>query len=292
LNQKLDSELQIKLSDPVKSSLQKFHEAILSNIDNASMLTDEQKHARYLDLVNGSPDTVFKLLDNSFAKEFENTKNILAEKGIDVAQYPFVAQSLDKIIDSTKKLKVKYKFFEYKYIELNIFTILLIQHLYQTLDNFVVSILEFNKFRDANREKLLKDTLDVFMNIMTNAELQLSPDDFDNMNKLVVNIKDNIERKNKDFDDRMKSMVDVATENLTGLLNVMSESTQVDMLKKLNEKPNIKEKAGYVGGFIREGSRPRSTSGGKKKQSMQGGFVRDASHFPQAFYELKPETAS
>ena len=250
-----------ELSEPIKKSLMEFHNAILTGLDTATM-SDEGKDAKYVEIMSNKSnnmESIFKILGDHYGKDLEEKKNfIMRSQGI--ADSKEMQGNIETIMNSVKGLKVKYKFFEYKYIELNIFLILFIQQVYKSMDAFVNNIVAFNKQRDFTREQLIKDTLKIMLDVLTAADLQINPNDFDHITGMMDKLKIHMDKKNNELDTKMRDLVDVTSNNLSGFLDAMSDTTKKQMYEQLKEDPRI--------------------------ESMRGGFVRDGSMFPQAFYDL------
>lgn len=290
----------LELSDKVKNALMQFHGAILSGIDTSNM-DQEQKDRKFIELINdpkGDPkknmDNIFKLLGDYYGKDFEKARDeIVNSPGI--ADSKEMKDNISLIINNVKGLKVKYKFFEYKYIELNIFLILFIQHVYRTLDEFIKNVLAFNSQRDDTREKVLKDTLKVMINILTAADLQIEPQDFEYLTGMMDKIKSDMQDKEREMNNKLKDLVTITTDNLSGFLDAMTDATKVDMYQKLGATEAVRNpqpKPGqYTGGMLRgESILPRSFyeqgANGASASTQSGGFIRGHSVMPQAFYNL------
>jgi hypothetical protein len=171
-------------------------------------------------------------------------------------------EGVESIMGNVKSLKVKYKYFEYKYIELNIFLILFVQHVYATMHTFVNNIIEFNKQRDDAREKIIQDTMKLMAGILGEGEQGLNVVDTNTLRELTTKVQTVMKQKDEAMKQRLDEMVKVSTDNIQGFLAALTDATKGDMKEQLNKQ------------------------GGSKQKQQQGGFVRDHSRFPQAFYDL------
>ena len=261
-----------ELSEPIKKSLVEFHTAILSGIDTATM-TEEGKNAKYLEIMS-SPvgdkvkniESIFKILGDNYGKDLEEKKKIIMQSQ-GIVDSKEMQGNVETIMNSVKGLKVKYKFFEYKYIELNIFLILFVQQVYKSMDSFVNNVVAFNKQRDATREQLIRDTLKIMLGILTAADLQINPNDFEYLTGMMDKLKSHMDDKNKELETKMRDLVAITTDNLSGFLGALTEPTKIDLMKQLQQDPKLQQAAQAQG-------------------VLRGGFVRDGSMFPQAFYDL------
>jgi hypothetical protein len=278
-----------ELSDKVKNALLQFHGAILSGIDTSSM-DQEAKDRKFVELMNQNKDDsqkniegIFKLLNDYYGKDFEKTiEGIVNAPGI--AESKEMKDNVSLIANSIKSLKVKYKFFEYKYIELNIFLILFVQHVYKTLDDFVKNVLAFNTQRDETREKVVKDTLKIMINILTAADLQIEPKDFEYLTGMMDKLKTHMDKKEQEMNEKVKGLYEITTDNIAGFLDALSDATKVDMYNKLGQQDAIKKNQPYSGGMLRDHSVLSKTF--YEDKGMSGGFLRGQSVLPQAFYEI------
>lgn len=281
---------EFELSEKVKKSLVNFHSAILSGIDT-DMMGDKEKNAAFKNIMSApgknyqeNLENVFKILGNFYGSDLENKKNMLL-KAQGIVDNPALQDNLSIILNVTKALKVKYKFFEYKYIELNIFLILLVQHFFQTFDSFATNILAFNKMRDETRQKLVQDTLNMMVSILKAADLDIDTADIANIKESMEKLRVHMDKKNQEMETRMRDLVAISTDNLSGFVSALTDATRVDLLKQL-------QAPGSAPGLTRQQSLPASALsgipgvlGGGSRQ--KGGFPRDGTLFPQAFYDIE-----
>jgi hypothetical protein len=262
LNKNLKSgDKPIEISEPIKKALLEFHNAILTNIDK-TMLTDEDKNDKFKSIISSKDyDNIFKQLGDHYVKDLDMKKaEILKSKGI--VESKEMSESISVIINSVKNLKVKYKFFEYKYIELNIFLILIIQKAYVVIDEFVKNVLDFNSQRDVMREKVLKDTLNIMTSILDAADLQIQPNDFEYLTSMMDKVSADIKEKDETFKQKLTSFKDVANQEILDIVKGMSSTDQDKLLESLQ---SAKE---------------------QRNRQLQGGFLRGQSSLPQAFYDI------
>lgn len=260
------------ISDDIKKALLTFHNAVLSQIDLSQIdgnlsLTDldkqKQKDAKFVELMNKNKENpkenleeIFKLLGQSVTKELDEKKKIIMQSQ-GISESKEMQAGVESIMGNVKSLKVKYKYFEYKYIELNIFLILFVQHVYATMHTFVNNIIEFNKQRDDAREKIIQDTMKLMAGILGEGEQGLNVVDTNTLRELTTKVQNVMKQKDDAMKQRLDEMVKVSTDNIQGFLSALTDATKGTMQAQLNQQPQ-----------------------------QQGGFVRDHSRFPQAFYDL------
>lgn len=273
-----------ELSEQIKASLLQFHTAILSGIDT-SLMGETEKNQKFVGIMNNPNESkdanlanVFRLLGDHFGRDLEAKKNQLVQaQGI--SESPQMQQNVETIMNAVKALKVKYKFFEYKYIELNIFLILFVQHFYKTLDSFITNVLAFNSVRDTNRERIIQDTLTMMIGILNAADLQIDPKDFAHITESMEKLRAHMDKKNKDMEANMRDLVAITTDNLSGFVNALTDATKVDLMKQLQQSPRpLGTTSAPLTGI------PGMPMPGGSRQ--KGGFPRDGTLFPQAFYNI------
>lgn len=254
---------EFKISDPVRKSLAEFHAAVINGLENAALKTDSEKSAMYADIMKtGRIDDLFHALGRSYTKEFDEKKEkIMTTQGIvDNAE---MKNNINTIMNNVKTLKIKSKYFEYKYIELNIFLILFVQQTYMAMDSFVKNIMDFNAQRDLIRESMIKDTMKVMMSIMASADLQINPQDFNYITDMIAQLRKHMENKNVELQQKLQKTETVAHQQVIDVVNKFATASQTP--------PNqpVENFAYY-----------------NKPPGQQGGYIRDGSMFPQAFYDL------
>lgn len=256
---------EFKISDPVRRSLAEFHTAVLNGLENAALKTDSEKSAMYSDIMkNGKIDDLFHALSRSYTKEFDEKKDrILTTQGI--VNNDEMKKNISSIMNTVKTLKIKSKYFEYKYIELNIFLILFVQQTYIAMDSFVKNIMDFNSQRDMIRESMIKDTMKVMTNILTSADLQINPQDFNYITDMIAQLRKHMENKNLELQQKLQKTETVAHQQVMDVVNQFTSASQIPT-QKPNEPFNYYNKPTTLG--------------------QQGGYIRDGSMFPQAFYDL------
>lgn len=297
----------IDIPDSVKKSLLSFHNAVLSNLEGASTMTPEERKAALIKRIGeGNTATrtknVFELLGKQYAQEMEDSKKKIIESTA-LKDNKEMQGAVTDIMNSMKSLKIKYKYFEYKYIEMNLFLILFIQKVYQTMDQFINNVLAFNKMRDASREALMQETLNVMVNIITSANLELNPEDFDQVTKMMDSVTKEIGAKEEQLKGKLNEIVALTSEDLSSFIDSLTETTQKQLVSTLSSKgvratpapaPVSTSTSAYPTVSASTAPRapafptaaPASRPSAPLSDVLFGGFLRDGSMLPQPFYEL------
>lgn len=153
------------------------------------------------------------------------------------------------LFDNSQTLKVKYKYFEYKYVYLNLFLLGFIEKTMETLHGFSTITQSYIKNKDAVQQETITSLITLLNQILNNANITLNDDDELTIKKMMDEIKIQTEK------------------NLADLQ--MKEKETVDKIKTELAKAT-----------------PASTTSPTALGGKRGGFVRGSSTFPQTFYEL------
>lgn len=239
----------IKLSDEIIGSMAKVHEALSKKLSTTATVEDKRKALSEMPL-----EDMFKNISEYFGNDVDQQKKVVFDRLQLQPEDKMISDPLNAMFNTIKELKVRYKFFEYKYVELNIFMILFVQFAYDMIRNFTTQVIAFNAVREDNRKQVMKEILTQLNDMMTSAGVKVEAADYETLRKMLGNLQNQMDSKNKEMQDNLNKLMEVSTENMSGFVSALSKATQEGLLKELNNK--------------------------------QGGFVRDHSRFPQAFYDL------
>lgn len=262
------------ISEPIKKSLTEFHNALIASIDNTgkqpSTFEDINAQKKQLKSFMQKPDaTFFDNLKTYYGKPLDETINqLLNDQSIDKSMITEVRN----ITESIKSLKVKYKFFEYKYIELNLFLILVVTKSYEIINTFVNDVLAFNQQRDESRKQEIDNILKSINSMISSAELQVKPDDFSYLTSMMDQMNKQIAEDAKSLESQLAKTSQVTNEGLIELFNNYIENANDP--KKINEL------------ITKLSEKQQKIQSEQRKQGQSGGFIRDHSILPQAFYEI------
>lgn len=277
-NQSLGAQ-NINIPQPVQNALMTFHSNVLANIDKADYngLTESEAFSKIM----GNSDAAMRALSLTVSKEMDERRERLLQNSV-FKENREMAANITGIVDNMKKLKVKYKYFEYKYIEMNLFLILFVQKVYQTMDSFVKNVLDYNKMRDVNRDDRMKETLRLMVEIMKSADLELDPKHFEMINQNMAQMRERMSISEKEMQEKMQQLTVLTTENMAAFMDSFTNATKAQIAQGVGAaaKPSAAPKV--------NGSTQTMLNG----TAQVGGFLRDLSVLPQAFYELGGEGAS
>lgn len=281
----------------VKNFVSKFHQELLEKIgkDEPQLSEDGKQESlkNRLKNTNQLPDYLRNIYDDSMS----GLKQEVMKSPI-VVKDQQMKSSLEKIFTDITGLKSKYKYFEYRYIQLNLFLIVFIQHTFNTMDKFINSVLAYTVARDRSRQDSINDLINLLLQIMRQAELNIDQKDFETIDQLMSVVEKEIKQKQVKLNHAVeKARVDALDEMLKIVVanhDMFADQTTQGMV---TPKANDEFLSNFTARPSANVAAPQSVSmnpfdiqsgvqTGSAKPTMYGGFVRDHSRFPQSFYEL------
>jgi hypothetical protein len=144
----------IKLPKTIVDRLRVTHQSILDNID--SVYTYEEK-GKKLEINSAVADYIQKDVDKDLDKQLtEYMDNPF------IKDDPMVQRGVKDVADSIKSIRGKYKFFEYKYLQMNVFLIGFITHVGETLVRFVNETSAFYEAKEKYHLMLIRNLVKTF----------------------------------------------------------------------------------------------------------------------------------
>lgn len=139
-------------------------------------------------------------------------------------------------------------------------------------ENTVKVVAEQEQKRNEHTRELVKNLL----SIVLGPQDDLKPEDYDSFRTYFDTYKANMIKANKDLTERMAENRKIANEQ-SKMMNREGDGAEA---RRTQDGRSFDE---FNGGFARDGSRfPEAFF-----ETQRGGFVRDGSRFPQTFYELE-----
>jgi hypothetical protein len=301
----------------IDTVLSKFHKELLNKISRDYPELNEQEKASKV-----SETLKDKGLSEYLRTIYDDKLGVLKEqilKNPVVSKDTQVASSIQNIFTDITGLKSKYKYFEYRYIQLNLFLIVFIEHTYSTMENFINTVLSYTVTRDKMRQDSLKELINLLLRIMREAELDIDQKDFETIDQLMSVIKKQIKNKQVKLGEAVEKAKVGALDEMMKLItanhniydddsgSISKDAGQKAVGQKAvgqkaatqNVSPNasLKNAVQTVSPdeiFLEDASQKLAAKNSQKlaaKNSQKsdgqfGGFVRDHSRFPQAFYDL------
>lgn len=207
----------------------------------------------------------FKTMDE---RDIERRLNAAREKynhgdGKDIAE-------VKKILSDMTSATRKHEYFEYKYIEMNIFILLFVKKIYATMDGFVGNIMTFNKISEEQRKAQMNDFMKAIIELFKKETDVINPQNFD---ILVQQVATKFHNDMETSHEKLRTfMVKSANDNQEELKNWINglDDTVKSVLRNALGTPQQQQQ--------------RQQDDDDEQQD--GGFVRQHVQLPKAFYEL------
>jgi len=241
----------IKLPKTIVDRLRVTHQSILDNID--SVYTYEEK-GKKLEVDSAVADYIQKDVDKDLdhqLKEYMDNPFIKDD--------PMVQRGVKDVADSIKSIRGKYKFFEYKYLQMNVFLIGFITHVGETLVRFVNETSAFYEAKEKYHLMLIRNLVKTFQD-----QLEIDATDNggkidattigDSLKELTQSVIDSI-AKQKEFTEKSKQ------QSLQDILKFLMEreSEFADELVNIVDRYKTEKRKGSYRSASKQPSTIRST---------------------------------
>jgi hypothetical protein len=262
----------------IDTFVSKFHKELLDKISkDYPNLNESEKEAKVSEKLKdkGLSEYLRTIYDGKLGDLREQIlKNPLVTKDKQMAS------SIQNIFTDITGLKSKYKYFEYRYIQLNLFLIVFIQHTYSTMENFINSVLSYTVTRDEMRQDSLRELINLLLRIMREAELNIDQKDFETIDQLMSVIEKQIKDKQVTLESAVEQARVGALDEMLKLVmanhDIFSQQTADDFGEKQHTSRSIPK--------VDPNLFPEEQT--KSQFGQYGGFVKGHSTFPQSFYDL------
>lgn len=221
-NKQVSAKEQIDIGPEIKGLMLGFHNQLLEVIDGqliGATTTEKQQVLKSKLKDNKALNDMLRLYYNQKMQDIET--RVLNDEI--VKSNPEITETVRVIMNNVKSLKVKYKFFEYKYIQLNVFMIVFIQYVYNSMGKFIVDVIAYNQARDAIRQEMTQKIFRATQEIMGASEMQLKPQDAEAINKMIVNLQEKVQRDQKEIQELSGKL---KNNSLSDLLNFVLTSDE------------------------------------------------------------------
>jgi hypothetical protein len=221
-NKQVSAKDQIDIGPEIKGLMLGFHNQLLEVIDGqliGATSTEKQQVLKSKLKDNKALQEMLRLYYNQKMQDVET--RVLNDEV--VKSNPEITETVRIIMNNVKSLKVKYKFFEYKYIQLNVFMIVFIQYVYNSMGKFIVDVIAYNQARDAIRQEMTQKIFRATQEIMGSSDMQLKPQDAEAINRMITNLQDKVSRDQKEIQEMSGKL---KNNSLSDLLNFVLTSDE------------------------------------------------------------------
>lgn len=189
-----------KLPDSLLDRASKMHRSILDSIDGTLTEDEKKQEVSSNSAVQGFIQRfVDKDLDAKMADYLANPF---------IQGDPVVQKSMKDVTNSIKSIRGKYKFFEYKYVQMNLFLIVFTKNIHNTVKKFIDETSAFYEAREKYHLVLIHNVVKIFQEQLgdeTKKLTDLDTSQFTNaINELASNVMDSIKQQ-KQVSEKMKA---------------------------------------------------------------------------------------
>lgn len=204
-----------KIPPSVLTRASQVHKSILDTLD--ASLSPEQKN-KALESNSAVASYIKKYVDKDLDEKMSNyLQNPFIKND------PIVNKSMVDVTNSIKSIRSKYKYFEYKYVQMNIFLILFTKHIHTTVSKFIDESTALYEAREKYHLVLIHNVVKTFQEQLGDEAKQLTDintSDFTNaIKELASSVMGSIE-KQKQVGEKMKE------DSLNGILKFLMEKEE------------------------------------------------------------------
>lgn len=141
---------------------------------------------------------------------------------------------LTDFVDSVVNLSTSSRFFEYKYIQLNIVTFRIIKTLFESLVQFIEDVRNFNSLRTASQSAAVNDLVRILLEIVDKSKADdIDPALYDSLNGSMDKLLGDV--------SKWQEMLDKKTTEMNGdLINILNNITSLDESMLIDAEDSIK----------------------------------------------------
>jgi hypothetical protein len=255
------------LNGPLVKRINRNHNLLVSTFTNANNAPTEETLDKPI-----NPETKTKIpvnpqefIDNLTKKEtilLQNQTTKLLE-GTSITEG--AKTTLSSIVGTIASMKSRYSYFEYKYVQMNILLLVVIQNMYKTVIESITGIINLYNEQTEIRNKQLEEILTKININLKDSGLSIDHNNFSQLTQLITAVK----QKSEDDANKLNNLVKDSKIQILGHIQGLGAGTGTSGLGT--------------------GTSGLGTAGGgaPNKKNMKGGFVRGTSTFPaQEFFNL------
>jgi hypothetical protein len=221
-NKQVSAKDQIEIGPEIKGLMLGFHNQLLEVIDGQLIGATSSEKQQVLKSKLKDNKALNEMLRLYYNQKMQDVESRVLNDEV-VRSNPEITETVRIIMNNVKSLKVKYKFFEYKYIQLNVFMIVFIQYVYNSMGKFIVDVIAYNQARDAIRQEMTQKIFRATQEIMGSSDMQLKPQDAEAINRMITNLQDKVSRDQKEIQEMSGKL---KNNSLSDLLNFVLTSDE------------------------------------------------------------------
>lgn len=226
------------LSKNITDALEQHHKALVYSIstgshddrmNNAVKVVNDKTGEYQNHLMMNKDKTyaeVIKSTKDFYTKEFDEKINTILQNP-DMKDNELIVKNVKNVGNVIKEMKVKYKYFEYKYVQLNIFMIVLLQHMFTTMEALHTNTLKYNKQRDDLRIQATEQCFGIITELLNRANITLTDEDDMKFTNALVSLEKSVEMQQKKLDEEITRITQSSEKATSELLHQLSEASKV-----------------------------------------------------------------
>lgn len=217
----------------IENFIVNFHQTLQKELNNigdgkniSDVLNNDETLKKYMDIIKkNKTEEIFRDISNN-----DILKNNIP-----------LQENVKTILNNINNMNVKHKFFEYKYIQINLFLIIFIEHVSNTMTDFMEKTIQYSLLRDAKKKNSIQELTNILMQILNDDRVNLDSQNFNMINDIIKNTNNQLKENQNVLNDKLKKMKDQSFNEIVNFLanNAFTTERTVDE---------------YTGGAIRAGS--------------------------------------
>lgn len=230
----------VVVNEQVKQKVEELNTLIanFNKNDVKTMMSDMQRDGLYQDVLTPELTNKITNMHEKIVKQISSQTEIQTNAGLRNVIYKVVNQDIDEqmnrflqdpvlstddtlkeelgsILNNIKTSHMKYKYFEYKYVQLNLFVLGFIRHVYQTMGTFVEANLEAFENREKYRNELTLQFMNSVKKMIEGNDLTINDSDLNQMSNLMEAMKKDIDDKGKELKTNLRQIANTSVNSIT-----------------------------------------------------------------------------
>ena len=294
-----DPNKKVAINKGIVDSVKKFHNELVTSITNDPyLLRNDASHKDRAEVMSRISDfkearSLYDAIRKHVSKDIVKAKESIVAEDV-VKANDHMKTSVEKLFDKFADIKSRDAFFQYKYSQMYIFMVIYVQHVYQTMEKYIQDVTFINQAADEYRRNVYRELLNKILDTFVNEDgnrMDAGLNSIEDMDRFVKELAKKIDASRE---KQMKQLAETQNTTLKGLLEFFVRESNLDEAGLRA----IADAAGSKASAVASASAPSTNTpapaltpagvtgfvGGANAQT--GGFVKDGSIFPQAFYDL------
>ena len=290
-----DPSKKVVINKGIVDSVKKFHNELVTSITkDPYKLRPDATHKERAEVMGGISDfknasSLYSAIKSYISKDITKAKEEIVAEDV-VKSNDHMRTSVEKLFEKFSDIKARDAFFQYKYSQMYIFLVIYVQHVYQTMEKYMQDVTFINQAADEYRRNVYKELLNKILDTFVgedSGQTNTNLNSIEEMDKFVQELAKKIDANR---DKQMKQLQDTQNVTLKGLLEFFIREGSLDEagLRAIADVAGSKAATAAAAPAASAAASVPSPGGVTNafQQGQKGGFIKDGSSFPQAFYDL------